>query len=267
MKKVLLSYCIEKSFEPEVVATVLQFLTKLHERLNLKATLFVTGRVLESNREDFLKIKDSPYFEFASHSFNHIGLKSNFENRGDGITFIEEENLDTIGKDLIQFNKLYFDIFGKNCVGFCSPRGFNLGFSDRVDLLEIVKKSGYKYLVSWTRNKQDWFPVPCNLQPFFYEKQGYSEILEIPCHGWQDAGWHKVERNTINTKFWEFQKKEISSLKDNMVFGFSLHDWVIFDCFLNNEKIEDFYQWLKENKIQTTTFEKYCTEREKNYVY
>ena len=53
---------------------------------------------------------------------------------------------------------------------------------DLTDLLEIVHKHGFRAIRSWGRDEKDCQPTPLELKPFFYEAQGFPDILECFLH-------------------------------------------------------------------------------------
>ncbi|MBF0207266.1 MAG: hypothetical protein HQK53_10300 [Oligoflexia bacterium] len=254
-----IAYCIEKSYEPYVISKVLDYIVELHLELKINCSLFVTGRALTTNRNDFLRLNKMPFLDIASHTFDHIGIKANLEQRKNEFNYIAPVSIKEIADDCRRFNSLYQEIFECQCLGFCAPRGFYRGLADRPDLLELLSSFYYKYIVSWTRNNLDWFPCDQSVAPFSYHYQGFSHLLEIPTHGWQDAAWIKTRPQTITTEYWSSQKNELlNSLKlPRKFFGLVLHDWVIFEEFIDNNLIKDFYLFCLENELSVGSFKDY----------
>ena len=61
----------------------------------------------------------------------------------------------------------------------------------RPDILAILDRYGLAYVRSYARNSKDYFPLDWDVQPFWYERQGFPNLLEVPMQGWIDAQWRQ----------------------------------------------------------------------------
>jgi hypothetical protein len=79
---------------------------------------------------------------------------------------------------------------------------------------------------SWGRNDRDWQPVPLDVQPFFYDAQGFPEILEFPVQGWQDCLWFEAN-GQANTRGYALYLKEMVDAVEalDVTWSFVQHDW------------------------------------------
>jgi hypothetical protein len=90
--------------------------------------------------------------------------------------------------------------------------------------------AGIRYVRSWMRNADDWVPVPLTRQPFFYEAQGFPEMLECPIIGRHDCDWgnhlgfEPREFGTVDAyaRYVAGQLDEIA--ENNAVFVYNQHD-------------------------------------------
>ena len=71
----------------------------------------------------------------------------------------------------------------------------------------------------------------------------------------------------FSNKALELQKEIKKVLKSReRVFGFALHDWVIYEEFKDNGAVEGFYKWVMENNIEPVSYEDYYLIAKSKYA-
>jgi hypothetical protein len=160
----LIGYDVE-SRDPAVTGAFLRRALAIHEATGVPATLFLTGRTVERNREALRPLAAHPLFDLQQHTYHHVLLKS---------VCIEDP------------------VDGLSCTGLTGPYAYYRGLVDRPDILEILWAEGIRFTRTWGRDARDWQPVPLEVQPFWYRVQGFPELLEVPLHGWQDLSLRKT---------------------------------------------------------------------------
>lgn len=172
---------------------------ELFQELNIPVTWYLTGKTLERYPDVFRKIETSKMIELQVHTYDHILLKTVLMRIPDGISIhgstkwhIERgASLEEIDNDLRRVQLLFQNTLGRHATALTGPWGYYRGLSDRPDILEIVSRRGFRIIRTFARDAQDGQPVPLEWQPFFYEIQGFPEILECMVHDYQDDFyWH-----------------------------------------------------------------------------
>ncbi|MCL6444395.1 MAG: polysaccharide deacetylase family protein [Alicyclobacillus sp.] len=225
MAIMLFGYDVE-SLDSTVTRAFLDTAEKIHTRLEAPATLFLVGKTIELNIERLRALQNNPYFDFQSHTYSHKLLKTVCQNDGKGIRVFRGASLSEIEDEVVRNNELLHEVLGVSCCGLTGPYNYYRGLSDRPDILAILHKHGIRYLRTYGRNENDWQPVPLDVQPFWYEPQGFPDILECNINGWQDCikreyyGWEN--RNDYVRDI----KNDLDYVKQNdLVFSYCQHDW------------------------------------------
>ncbi|NQT46694.1 MAG: polysaccharide deacetylase family protein [Candidatus Omnitrophica bacterium] len=178
--KLLIGYDVEC----ESAGVAENFLTcagEIHKRLNAPATLFVVGKVLDKYPQAFRKAQQLGIFDFQQHTYSHVNLKP---------VKIEGELKKAAGKwrisrELKKANGALKRHLGLSAEGLTTPYTHHLGLSDRPDLLKILRKAGVRFVRSFGRDRNDQTNISLDLQPFWYDNQGFPEILEFPVQAWK----------------------------------------------------------------------------------
>ena len=162
----------------------------------VRATWYVTGKAMDRYPELFQEADRSGWVDVQSHTYDHILLKTVLTEIPPGRTVCSTPgpgwfmkrggSMDQIDSDLARCQKVFQDVLGRLAIGLCGPWNYYRGLGDRPDLLELVHRHGFRILRTFGRNERDGLPVPIEWQPFFYEAQGFPDILEILVHGYQD---------------------------------------------------------------------------------
>jgi peptidoglycan/xylan/chitin deacetylase (PgdA/CDA1 family) len=153
-------------------------IVEVHRRLQVPATFFITGRTLESNAKEYKELLTDPLFEVASHTWSHKLLRDNVL-CGQAVSAEEKKEEIFRSKELIEH------VFERTCVGLRPAVGFDNGFQGAVDVLQLVREAGYRYVSSLL-----WGPdcsMPALLEePFHYGADGFADLWELPGHGWHE---------------------------------------------------------------------------------
>ena len=168
--------------------------TEMYHDLGIPVTYYVTGRVLEMHPQVFAALEGDDLIDVQCHTYDHLLLKSVFMDLPPGIKGHDDKpqylqrgaSLEEIEADLAKCARLFGDILGRQPQGLTGPWGYYRGLQDRPDILEILHNHGFRHLRTFARNERDCQPVPLEWQPFFYQPQGFGEMLELLVHDYQD---------------------------------------------------------------------------------
>lgn len=239
----------------------LKRIVEVHKELQVPATIFMVGCNIEKHLSELEKCLASGMFEIAQHTQEHYPLKTVVEETGSRV-FLRGLDFDRMEEQIGRPVALLKKYLGVECKGITAPYTYYRGLSDRPDILEIISKSGMVYTRSYGRNSLDYFPLDWEIQPFFYDRQGFPGILECPVQGWLDAQW----RHDNGWEKWEeynsYLKTQVDRLESmNMCWSHLQHDWtsILFDENLHwtrkfieyaAQKMEiktyyDYYNWKK----------------------
>lgn len=164
------------SYTPEHLDEFLQgvqAVANVHLQRDIPATFFLVARMLELVGGAVRTILDHPLFDIQCHTFTHpdlIGLA------GDRVALQYE---------LADARKLIEDTFGHPVTGLTAPGGYTHGFAGHPRVLEVIWDAGYRYVRSVGAGPRRTVPAPLN-PPFWYTRDGFPELLEMPSHAWHD---------------------------------------------------------------------------------
>lgn len=226
MATLLLGYDVEHN-KPEVTQAFLRQAERVHESYGAPCTLFVTGRTLEGNVHALREIAArSDLFDIQSHTYSHVLLKTVCQNVDGEITIFRGSSIDVLCGEISKSVELTRELLGIEVKGLCGPYCYYRGLSDRPDVLEILHESGIRFTRTWGRNENDWQPTELSLQPFWYEPQGFGDILELPVHGWQDCIWRSHYGWADTRGFMDYQCELVDEAADrDIVLNLCAHDW------------------------------------------
>lgn len=200
MAELLIGYDVEAMGRPEVTRAFLSKAQEVHREH--PCTLFLVGKVIEENVRELEKLAGNPMFDFQQHTYSHTLLKTVcIENEGK-VEVIRGVSLGEIEEEVGRTSELLRKYFGKECLGITGPWCYYRGLADRPDILEILHRLGIRFTRTYGRDHHDFQPVAFEIQPFWYEPQGFGDMLEVLIHGWQDVywrgihGWEKVREYT-----------------------------------------------------------------------
>jgi len=150
----------------------------VHRRYDMPATFFITGVTLEADADEYRRLLDDPLFEVASHTYSHRLLL-------DHPLCGEAPPADQVAEEILRSKAVVEDVFQRPCAGLRPAVGFLDGLAGAADVLARVAEAGYRYVSS-----KAWGPdysMPALLaEPFAYADDGFSDLWELPCHGWHE---------------------------------------------------------------------------------
>ncbi|NCO43102.1 MAG: hypothetical protein COZ06_13925 [Armatimonadetes bacterium CG_4_10_14_3_um_filter_66_18] len=164
---------------PDRCVKAAPILADLHRQRGIPATFFLLGSVLEQKAAELKGIfGDDPLFDLQSHTWTHRRLRDNvMHGAGVGLDDLREEI--RVGRQLVE------DTFQRPCAGVRSGCGFFRGFQGEPERLGIIWEEGTRFFSSDLRGPVD--SIPSGLQQaYWYDKEGFPELLELPGHGWHD---------------------------------------------------------------------------------
>jgi len=189
---IILGYDIESASES--TGGFLRGATELHNRYDVPWTIYLTGRTVEACAEDILEVVEEPLLSIGQHTYGHALLKCVYMMPGDGEPvhgqspnfFIGACSPDEVREEIGKAQAVIADRLGVECHGITGPWLYYRGLVDRPDLLQILRDNDLRWVRMWGRDSRDCQPTPFTVQPFFYADQGFPEILELGCQGYQD---------------------------------------------------------------------------------
>jgi hypothetical protein len=164
--------------ESPVCLAACRKIVEIHKRFEMPATFFMLGKTLDANPSEYRKLLDDPLFEIATHTYTHQMLRDN-DFCGSAVSLDERRKEIFKGKEAIE------RVFERPCIGLRPGCGFDNALKGEPQVLELLREAGIQYVSSLL-----WGPdysLPALLQePFHYEAEGFSEIWELPGHGWHE---------------------------------------------------------------------------------
>ena len=229
MATLLIGYDVEtQDVKSEATKQFLKVAPKLHKELNAPCTFFICGRTLENNLEEFKQVKAEygDLIDFQQHTYSHVLLKTVFQENEHGKTLFRSGTLEQIREQVKRPIELLKEHLNVDCIGLTGPYGYYRGLSDRPDILEILHELGIHFTRTYARNERDWQPVAFEIQPFWYEPQGFPDMLEFPVQGWQDCimrgeiGWDNRDG------YLNHIRRDLDYIAEHdLVWGYVQHDW------------------------------------------
>ena len=253
-------------------------LVELHKKNSIPATFFILGRVLEQKGDELRSIfGDSPLFDIQSHTYSHKMLKDS-RMHGPGISLEEMRNEVELGKKWVE------DVFERPCIGIRSGCGFYRGLQGEPERLTVLANAGVKYFSSDLRGPADSIPAGL-VQAYWYDEEGFPELLEMPGHGWHDnvlkakgggtwlcLPWPLVLSWGIPNRPPETPEEEFAvqkvwidrALSENLDYvSLVYHPHSIYRMSEKCQTIALIMQYIQDNDIPTTTYsalyERYAT--------
>jgi peptidoglycan/xylan/chitin deacetylase (PgdA/CDA1 family) len=170
-------------------------------------------------------------FEIAQHTYEHFPLKTVVEESAENV-YLPGLSFDRIEEQLARPVELLQRHLGVRCRGLTAPYCHYRGLADRPDILAIVDRLGMSYVRSYGRNSRDYFPVPWEVQPFWYAKQGFPQLLETPMQGWIDAQWRREHGWANWPAYYEYLKTQVDlAAESGSCWCHCQHDWtsILYD--------------------------------------
>ncbi len=163
---------------PDLCLKAAPLIAAHHRERGIPATFFILGRVLELRGDDLKPILDDPLFDLQTHTYQHQMLRDN-KMHGAGVSLEELRRELSLGKDWLE------RVFERPCVGVRSGCGFYQGFQGEAQRLAVFAELGFQYMSTDLRGPCD--SIPSGLQQaYWYDAEGFPQLLEMPGHGWHD---------------------------------------------------------------------------------
>ncbi len=188
MSELLIGYDVECVNEGKTKGINVDFLKKMkmiHEELNAPCTLFCRGQTIESNMEGFQEIRKNSLFDIQQHTYSHVLFKTILRKTENGVEYVRGGSLEQIYEEVEKTNRILKGYLDVDCIGITGPYTYYRGLQDRPDILEILHELGIRFMRTYGRNAEDSFPVSMDIHPFWYDIQGFSDVLEFPITGWK----------------------------------------------------------------------------------
>lgn len=270
MATLLIGYDVERQ-GPDFSETkqFLKVAPKLHQELNAPCTFFVCGKTLEGNIEEFQEVKKNySLIDFQQHTYSHILLKTVVMETEKGTEVYKGGTLEQVEEEVRRTNELLKKYLDIDCIGLTGPYGYYRGLSDRPDILEVLHHLGIRFTRTYARNEKDYQPVSFEVQPFWYQPQGFPDILEFPVCGWQDVylrgkyGWENIER------YLNYIKKDLDYIvAHNLTWCYAQHDWSSIREDPEMKMTRKFIEYALSKGVELISYKDYyLKQKEKNAV-
>lgn len=223
----LIGYDVEAAADNPITGPFLTRARAIHDALGVPATLFIIGQTLERWVPAFQTIARDPLFDLQQHTYSHQLLKTIHINNGTTTRLVRGATLPRIREEVRKTSDALRTQLGVECIGITGPWCYYCGLRDHPDILEILWAEGIRFTRTDGRNAEDYHPVSLALQPYWYDDQGFADILEIPIHGWHDC---VIRREVLG---WDDLDGYVASVTpyidavatDDTVFSLCQHDW------------------------------------------
>jgi len=262
MATLLIGYDVECVDDPDLTRAFVRQARRVHGELGAPCTLFLVGRVVEQRADEFAPLLGDPLFDLQQHTYSHVLLKTVCLDDGEKVTLVRGGTLEQIDDEIGRTNALLKARLGIECTGLTGPWCYYRGLMDRPDLLEVVHRHGLRFLRTFGRNEKDFQPVPFEWQPFFYEPQGFPEILECMIHGWQDVHWKMLWGYGNLAGYGAHLRECLDSLAgSDLVFSYGTHDWSSLREDPQMSVIRGFIEQARCHGLRLLTYADYYRER------
>jgi hypothetical protein len=144
------------------------------DRHRVPATFFIVGIVLEKAGDRLASLlKGSPLLDVESHSYTHMGIKSE-----------DPAVAEQLRRELRLTADLIESHFGARPIGFCAPGNFYRGLRGCKRPLQVLWDEGYRFIGTEGEGPPgQYMPAPFT-QPYWYAEDGFPDLLEEPIAGW-----------------------------------------------------------------------------------
>lgn len=203
----------------------LEAVVRIHRQVGVPATLFVVGCNIERLRPQLEACLASGLFEIAQHTHEHYPLKTVVEESPDNV-YLPGLSFDRIEEQLARPVELLQRHLGVRCRGVTAPYSYYRGLADRPDILGLISRHGMSYVRSYGRNSRDYFPLDWDVQPFWYARQGFPDLLETPMQGWIDAQWRREHGWQNWYLYHDYLQEQVDRVgASELCWSHCQHDW------------------------------------------
>jgi peptidoglycan/xylan/chitin deacetylase (PgdA/CDA1 family) len=240
----------------------MQRIAEIHDRYELPGTLFIVGKKVEEDSDDFLPYLNHTWIDFQQHTYNHVSLKPVIVTHNGKInlqslpTF---RNAAEIQEDIRKTNDIFQAKLGVSCRGLSTPFAYFMGLADRPDILEALFSEGIRYVRSFHLNKEVFEirePLPFDYHPFDYGSQGFPDMLEFCIKGYSDITWAHRYGWEAAEGFVSYVKQALHIIeKTDAVWGLVVHDWSLYRINRDFKVMNEILQYAKARDIEVLSFD------------
>jgi peptidoglycan/xylan/chitin deacetylase (PgdA/CDA1 family) len=245
----------------QLTNSFMESIADIHEKNQTPGTLFVIGKKVEEDFKSFRPYLSHKWLEFQQHTYNHFALKPVVVTKNGKINIQDFPTYKTareIEKDIRKTNSIFKSQLGVQCIGLSTPFAYFMGLADRPDILEVLKNEGIKYIRSFHLNKEVFElrdPLPFDYDPFFYDSQGFPDILEFCVKGYSDVTWALRYGWESAEGFVSYVKQSLHMLeRTDSVWGLVVHDWSLYEIDNKFRAIDEIITYAKKVDIEILSF-------------
>ena len=247
----------------DVIASIL-------DEYQIPATFFVLGRLLDHAGSKYAKrLGQRENFDIQSHAYSHHSLMPG------GLSLAE---LDDEMKRTNELIKKFFDV---EPIGLKGPGGYYKGMQGYSDRLKILWNNGMRFLGADSVGPPGAVMPALFTQHYWYEKEGFPELLEIPATGFHctyllrtigdPLGWkNKVGfatgeileelPNNPDEQISVRQKEFQYAIDNDLVYAPSFHPWSIYRFDEELRCLRFLVQMARDNNVPIKSFKEYYLE-------
>ena len=242
--------------------SALDVITGILEENKTPATFFILGRLLDSAGDEYRKRLDKPYFDIESHTYSHKSMKSC--------------SLAELDDELKQTKALIKKVFGIEAIGIRAPGNYYHGLQGCNERLKILWDNGVRFVGSDGKGPPgNSMPAPFT-QPYWYEKEGFPELLENPITGWQcvfllrtvNFSWEPKPAfpsgeildalpKTVDEEIAVFRKEFQYAIDNGLVYSPDFHPWSLYRFDKEVAVIRFLIEMAKDNDVPIKSFKEY----------
>jgi peptidoglycan/xylan/chitin deacetylase (PgdA/CDA1 family) len=229
---VLLGYDVETASDS--TGGFLEGAAILHDKHDVPWAIYVTGTTVEKCTDAIRSVRDNELLTICQHTYDHMLLKNVYMMPGDGKpvhgqspnAFIRGGTLEQIREQIGKTQALLRDLIGVECHGLTGPWCYYRGLVDRPDVLQALEDNGIRWVRAYGRDSRDCQPTPFTAQPFFYNDQGFPDILELGMQGYQDDFyWDRFDDRRYGDTYQHYLYAMLGEVaKNDWVWSVASHD-------------------------------------------
>ena len=211
----------EQNKQQEIGIKGLEIVCEVHKTLNKPFTLFILGKmlerpeILESLLYELKSQKLKQLIDIEQHAYSHVEFKK--------LPWRNPLTLGQIRGEVSYTKNLIKEKIGVEPIGIRPPKGHYKGLQGEHKILVTLYSEGIRFISSDLRNEKEqfpssWYDEKGNFrQPYFYDREKFKELLEIPTQGWNDNAVKGLSRTTEVRK--HTLKEEVEIHKENIDFA------------------------------------------------
>jgi len=231
------------------------------------ATFFILGWLLDYAGDEYAKrLGQRDNFDIQSHTYSHGSLKPG------GLS------LEELDDEVKQTKELIRKLFNVESIGVRGPGGYYRGMQGHPDRLKILWDNGARFIGTDSAGPPGAvMPAPF-AQPYWYEKEGFPELLELPATGFHctyllrtigdPLGWKnmvgfatgeilKELPNNPDEQIAVRQKEFQYAIDNDLVYSPALHPWSIYRFDNELRCLRCLIQMARDNNVPIKSFKEY----------